>query len=114
MAAIAGNQSLEIISKIVDKGGWISYRCVFEAIRRGRADVLEMLLNHKWNRLDGKEFNRFNAKDDEAIREQAQLSGDKEIIYIVEAWIQARTAKKRLAEKRKNVWWRKLLVRMLR
>ncbi|OIW26696.1 hypothetical protein CONLIGDRAFT_646846 [Coniochaeta ligniaria NRRL 30616] len=104
-AALLGDQPLEIIAKIVDKGGRISTGCIFSAIQRGRADVVELLLNHKRNNLDGK------ARED--IRDAAQKSADKNIISIVQAWSEIKTSQGDLAgnasESKDKGWWRKLL-----
>ncbi|KAI1387526.1 uncharacterized protein F4822DRAFT_285401 [Hypoxylon trugodes] len=45
-AAIVCGQSLDIISKIINKGGIINLRTILEAIRLERADVIELLLNY--------------------------------------------------------------------
>lgn len=99
--ALLADQPFEIIQKIADMGGIISYRCVGTAITQDRPDVFEMLLNHKWNRLDEKHV--------EKIRGAAQESGDKGMVLIVEEWIEKRRVKERLVEKRRNSWWRRLL-----
>jgi hypothetical protein len=100
-AAFNGQQPLEVIAKIVDKGGF-SPRHVFRAIQQRRADALELLLNHKWNRLDD--------KAEQEIKEFAERSADKEIIAIVQAWSdqKARRAEQAKASTFKRCW-RKLL-----
>jgi hypothetical protein len=103
-AAVLGGQPLEIIAKIVDKGGRISTGCILSAIRRGRADVVELLLNHKRNGLAG--------KAGEDIRDAAQKSADKNIISVVQAWTSSKTSQGGLAgnanESKDKGWWRKL------
>ncbi|KAK3935132.1 hypothetical protein QBC46DRAFT_346921 [Diplogelasinospora grovesii] len=100
-AAIIGGQPLEIIAKIVDKGGYIGLRTLHAAMREGRADVLELLLNHRRIGRD--------VKVEEVVKD-AEESADKEIITIVQTWADR---KRKLDEKAKRSagkrrWWKLL------
>jgi len=76
-AAITGNQPVEIVSKILEKGGIVSSGCVVMAIRRGDADVVEALLSSR----------RVSARvEAEKCVEESKKTGDEEIIAIVQTW----------------------------
>lgn len=76
-AAVIGGQSLEIVERILERTGAVSRRNVSEAIRRGRVDVVELLLNH----------GRFGpGVEPEEVVEEAEKSADREIIAVVRFW----------------------------
>lgn len=103
-AALLGGQPLEVIAKIGDKGGRISTGCVLAAIRLGRSDAVELLLDHKRNSLAGK-----SAGD---IKDAALKSEDKDIISVVQAWTRKKTTRGELLgnanELKDKRWWQKL------
>ncbi|KAI6092236.1 hypothetical protein F4821DRAFT_225184 [Hypoxylon rubiginosum] len=78
-AAILGSQPLDVIGKIVDKGGVVSTRITSLAIGQGRVDIVELLLNHKKIASTAKA---------EEIAEEAQKSANPEVVAIARAWAQ--------------------------
>lgn len=103
-AALMGGQPLEVIAKIVDRGGRISTGYVLAAIQRGRSDAVELLLYHKRNSLAGMAVGE--------IKEAALESADKDIISVVQAWTKLNTTREQLRgnenELKDKRWWQKL------
>ncbi|KAK7735638.1 hypothetical protein SLS53_007378 [Cytospora paraplurivora] len=84
LPAIYGGQHLDVMEAMVAKGARINYLAILYAVRKERADVLQMVLDKRGAR-DG----RLSDADVEQLRTEAKVADDVLVIKLVERLISA-------------------------